>query len=277
LGKDTTDQKKVNEQLYNDRLLSLDTLSKADYFDHMSANIVIQQDAKKMFPCVNGEIINYKLGVWTQKKFVRKPAKDCKQECKDTMETYPRIHFLPFSIISKVSGNYADSSAGPINDATSFFGAPLTLRFSPAADLTPKNDDNKLFFGVHGDLRLLMIGDTVTNSINTGWGVYLSGGFTYMGKGYAYEGNEDTDDSKRYYGKWSISGMFYWFKSGGTFNKAVFGEYEPKNLSGFEAILRFKTSKKENSKFNFIFGASNGFTRGAPDFAKWQFRLGVGS
>src|SRR5205809_4673537 len=57
------------EELYNYRLESADTVSKADYFDHMSANIVIIQDAKKMFPSINGEVINYRLGIWTQKKY----------------------------------------------------------------------------------------------------------------------------------------------------------------------------------------------------------------
>ena len=92
-----------------------------------------------------------------------------------------------------------------------------------------------------------------------------------MGYGYA------TSANGRHEGKWSFSSILYAFKSGGTFNKAVFGNYEKKTLSGVEFFLRFKTSKKEDSKFNFLIGASNGFTRGAPNFAKWEFRIGVGS
>lgn len=97
-----------------------------------------------------------------------------------------------------------------------------------------------------------------------------------MGTGYAYNGN-DNDEGKRFHGKWSISTMIYWFKSGGKFNKIVFDDHTNKTISGIEMLLRFKTNKKEDSKFNFLIGASNGFTKPTPNFAKWQFRIGVGS
>ena len=276
---------------YEAKIRSIDSIKKADYFDHANANIVVIQDAKKMFPTVNGEIINYRLGIWTRKIYTeKKKAKDCKDvykksekqnsdkvrlnECLKALEGDPRIHNLPFSIISKVSGNYMDSAAGPTNDATSFFGAPLTFRISPAFDLMPGNFNNKLFFGINADIRLLIIGDEAKENIETGWGTYASAGFTYLGKGYAFENNDE--EPERHNGKWSFSAMLYWFKSGGTFNKAVFGNYEKKELTGLEMMLRFKASKKEDSKFNFILSASNGFTAGAPNFGKWDFRIGVG-
>ena len=236
-------------------------LDKADFFDHINANLISIQDGKKLFPTINGEVINYKLGLWTSIK-------------KDSTK---RPHYLPLSLISKVSGNYADSSAGATNDATSYFGAPLTFRFSPSFELTKESStENKLFFGFNTDIRLLTIGDTIKNEITTTWGAYGSVGLTYMGKGFATQGSDDADESSRYEGKWSFSALLYFFKGGGTFNKAVLGDYEKKTISGIELLLRFKTNKKEDSKFNFLIGASNGFTRGAPNFGKWEFRIGVG-
>ena len=241
---------------------AVNNLDKTDFFDHANANLVFIQDGKKLFPTINGEVINYKLGVWTTKD----------------QDGVKRPHYLPLSLISKVSGNYADSAAGATNDATSYFGAPLTFRISPAIELTKETStENKLFLGFNADLRLLTIGDTVENKLNTGWGAYGSVGLTYMGKGFVQDPNGDQDESGRYDGTWSFSALLYIFKSGGTFNKAVFGDYEKKTLAGVEMLLRFKTSKKENSKFNFLIGANNGFTKGAPNFGKWEFRIGVGS
>jgi hypothetical protein len=234
-------------------------LDKADFFDHINANLISIQEGKKLFPTINGEVINYKLGLWTTKK----------------PDGTKRPHYLPISLISKISGNYTDSSAGAIDDATSYFGAPLTFRFSPAFELTKQSStENKLFFGFNTDLRLLTIGDTINNKLNVTWGAYGSVGLTYMGKGFATQGSDN--ETSRIEGKWSFSTLLYFFKSGGTFNKAVLGDYENKALSGIEMLLRFKTNKKEDSKFNFLIGASNGFTRGAPNFAKWEFRIGIG-
>ncbi len=236
----------------------VEDIDRADFFDHANANVVSIQNGKKLFPTINGEVINYKLSLWTT------TADDGSK----------RPHYLPLSIITKVSGDYADSSAGPVNDAVSYFGAPLTFRFSPAFELTKATaTENKLFLGVNTDLRLLTIADAVTSKLNVSWGAYGSIGLTYMGKGYAFE----TDESERFDGKWSFTTLLYFFKSGGEFNKAVLGDYEKKTLSGVELLLRFKTNRKEDSKFNFLIGASNGFTSNAPNFAKWEFRIGVGN
>lgn len=209
---------------------------------------------------MNGEVINYGLGIWSHVK--------SKGGKKDTI-----THYLPLSIITKLSGNYKDSAAGVTNDATSVLGAPLTFRISPSFEIPgiDKLEKNKLFLGINTDLRLLTIADPATSKLEAGWGMYGSVGITYMGFGYATSGNG------RYEGKWSFSSLFYAFKSGGDFNKAIFGDYEAKTLSGVEFFLRFKTNKKEDSKFNLLIGASNGFTRGASNFAKWEFRIGVGS
>ncbi len=240
-------------------------LGKPDFLDHINANIVSIQNGKKMFPTINGEIINYKLSVWTSYKI-----KKC-----DTVRT---PHYLPISLFTKVSGNYADSEAGASDDATSYFGAPLTLRFSPSRELFKnKLHDNRLFAGFNTDMRLLTIADTVKNKLQTTWGVYGSAGLTYMGRGYAYEGEGDTDAAQRHDGIWSFSAMLYFFKSGGDYNKAIFGNYEKKTLSGLEMLLRFKTSKKEDAKFNFLLGASNCFTKGAANSGGWQFKLGIGN
>jgi len=257
------------KRIYQLKLQELDTISNADYFNHVSANIVVLQNAKKMFPTINGEVINYRLGLWTEKKYSDTDLNKLYPE--------PRIHYLPFSIISKISGNYFDSAAGTTNDASSFLGAPLTFRLSPCIDLTPKLIYNKLFFGVNADLRLLIIGDTEKDKLESSWGSYFSAGFTYMGTGYAFKEDTDKENKKRYNGKWSISTMIYGFKGGGSFNKAVFGEDQKKTLTGIEILLRFKTNKKEDSKFNFLIGAGNGFTRGAPNYARWDFRIGIGS
>lgn len=278
---DSADVRKANDSLKDEFRL--------EYFDHLSANAVFIQNSQKMFPTISGEVINYKFSVWTQKiyekepdctdcnsikdKYQRRKCKEDARRCNDSVVARLREHILPFSIITKLSANYVDSSAGPTHDATSFFGAPLTFRFAPAADLTPYWKYNKLFVGLNADLRLLTIADTSTNKLQTSWGAYVSAGFSYLGKGYAYE----TDESDRHDGKFSFSAMLYWFKSGGEFKKAIFGDYEKKTLTGIELLLRFKTSRKEDSKFNLIFGANNGFRRGAPNFAQWQFQLGIGT
>jgi hypothetical protein len=244
---------KVNKQVEENNL------DRADFLEHINANLISIQDGKKLFPTINGEVINYKLGLWTTTK----------------PDRTKRTHYLPISLISKVSGNYSDSSAGATDDATSYFGAPLTFRFSPAFELTKlSSTENKLFLGFNTDLRLLTIGDTIKNKVTTSWGAYGSFGITYMGKGFAEQRSDN--ETSRIDGKWSFSALLYFFKGGGTFNKAVLGDYEKKTLSGIEMLLRFKTNKKEDSKFNFLIGASNGFTRGAPNFAKWEFRIGIG-
>lgn len=240
----------------------LQEISKADYFDHVNANIVTMGDFQKVFPTINGEVIHYKLGLWSTRK-----------RGTDSLT----MRYLPFSLITKISSNYMDAAAGPLNDATSFSGAPLTFRFAPAFDLTPSHQYTKLFAGFNGDLRMLAIGDTVNNTIDAAWGVYTSFGLTFMGDAYAYEGSDGTDNSERHYGKWSFSTMVFWAKSGGKFNTAVFGNFQPKQLSGLEMILRFKASNKNDSGFNFFISGSNGFTRGAANFARWDFRIGVGS
>jgi hypothetical protein len=238
---------------------AVDNLDKADFFDHANANIVFIQNGKKLFPTINGEVINYKLGILTTKR-------------KDGTK---RPHFLPISLITKVSGNYNDSSAGATNDAVSYFGSPLTFRVAPSFELTRADaTENKLFIGMNADARMLTIGDAIKNELSISWGFYGSVGLTYMGKGFAFEG---TDESERFDGKWSFSTLLYYFKSGGDFNKTVLKDAEKKTLSGVELLLRFKTNKKEDSKFNFLISASNGFTRTAPNFAKWEFRVGVGN
>jgi hypothetical protein len=239
-------------------------IGKPDFLDHMNANIVTIQNGKKMFPAINGEVINYKLSLWTTK-----PKKG---------DTIPKRHYLPISLFTKISGNYSDSAAGPSDDAVSYFGAPLTLRFSPSYKLfANKYGDNALFIGVNADMRLLTIGDTIKNKLQTTWGVYGSLGLSYMGTGYGYDGIDDTDAANRHDGTWSFTAMVYFFKSGGEYNKAVFGNYDKKTLSGIELLLRFKTSKKEDAKLNFLIGASNCFTKGVPNSGIWQFRLGIGS
>lgn len=241
-----------------------DDLGKPNFFEHYSANIISIQNGKKMFPVINGEVINYGLGLWST---IREIDLGENRKIFDTV-----THFLPFSIITKLSGNYADSSAGVTNDATSYLGAPLTFRISPSFEI-PINglQKNKLFVGLNIDLRLLTIADPGTNKLEASWGTYGSLGMTYMGYGYA------STDNGRFEGKWSLSSILYAFKSGGVFNKAIFGNYEKKTLTGIEFFLQFKTSKKEDSKLNFLIGASNGFTNNASNFGRWQFRIGVGS
>jgi hypothetical protein len=255
----------ANAQADSNYQQQLQEITRADYFDHVSANIVATGDLQQIFPTINGEVIHYKLGLWSSR--VKNPE--------NRLDTI-KMHYLPFSIISKISANYMDPGTGTLNDATSFFGAPLTFRFAPAFDLTPHSEYNKLFVGVQGDLRMLVIGDTAANTIDASWGVYSSFGLTYMGNGYAFDDN-GTDDSERHDGKWSFSALLFWAKSGGKFNKAVFGNFEPKQLSGLELMLRFKASSKSDSRFNFFLGGSNGFSRGAPNFARWDFRIGVGN
>lgn len=252
---------------------TLKALSKADFLDHMNANITTIQNGKKMFPTINGEVINYKLSIWTS-YIISTLTDDDGTKKKDTI---PRRHYLPISLFTKVSGNYSDSAAGPSDDACSFFGAPLTLRFSPAFELLKnKLRENKLFIGLNTDMRLLTIGDTIKNKLQTTWGVYGSAGISYLGRGFAYDDVEETDEAGRHDGTWSFTAMLYFFKSGGNYSKAIFGNYEKKTLTGVELLLRFKTSKKEDAKFNFLIGASNCFTKGAANTG-WQFRLGIGS
>ena len=255
---------KVNRDIRDSSVSrELNDIGKPDFLDHMNSNITSLQNGKKMFPTLNGELINYKLSLWTS---------SCKTSKGDTVA---RRHYLPISLFTKISGNYSDSAAGPSDDATSYFGAPLTLRFAPAFELFPNRlNENRLFVGLNTDLRLLTIGDTIKNKLQTTWGVYGSAGISYMGKGYA---EDPTDAAHRYDGVWSFTAMLYFFKSGGEYNKAIFGNYEKKTLTGVELLLRFKTSKKENAKFNFLIGASNCFTKGAANTGSWQFRLGVGS
>lgn len=242
---------------------NLDEISKPDFLDHMNSNITSLQNGKKMFPTINGELINYNLCLWTS--YTRGSKGD----------TVIKQYYLPISLFTKISGNYSDSAAGVSDDATSYFGAPLTLRFAPAVELfRNKLNENKLFVGLNTDLRLLTIGDTIKNKLQTTWGIYGSAGISYMGKGFA---EDPTDAAHRYDGIWSFSAMVYFFKSGGEFNKAIFGNYDKKTLTGVELLLRFKTTKKEDAKFNFLIGASNCFTKGAANSGGWQFRLGIGT
>ena len=222
-------------------------------FDQFGSGLVLGDDTKTLFPTINGEIINYRLSFYTDNNSVR--------------------HYIPISIISKVSGSNKNNT-GTLNDATSFFGSPFTFRTTTAFLDKQIGKENRIVVGMHNDLRIVTVGDTLTSKIETSFGYYGAFGFTYFGKGEVYN---DLDPSTKWDGAWSFSALLYLFSSGGTFNKAVFGNYDKKNLSGLELLLRFKTSNSEKSKFNLLVGGNYGFTKGAPNFEKWSFRLGVGN
>jgi hypothetical protein len=141
-------QENVKKHLTNrvKNLSELEQIEKTNFFEHYSANVVSFQNGNKLFPTINGEIINYKLGIWAfrDKKIDNgKAIQTNATTAKDSIV----IHYLPFSIISKVSADYMDPAAGTLNDATSFFGAPLTFRIAPGVDLTKNWSYNKIFAG----------------------------------------------------------------------------------------------------------------------------------
>ena len=229
--------------------------------DQFSSGLVMGDDMKNLFPTINGEILNYRLGLYSTKG---------RETDNDTIVR----HYLPISIISKISGSNKNTT-GTLNDATSFFGSPFTFRTTTIfLDRTTKNMENRFVVGMHNDLRIVTVGDTLTSKLETAFGYYGAIGFTYFGKG---DVSNASDPSTKWEGTWSFSALAYFFSSGGTFNKAVFGNYEKKNLTGIELLLKFKTSSSEASKFNLLIGGNYGFTKGAPNFEKWSFRLGIGT
>lgn len=242
-------QLKAATDNFNDE--QIEQAESADVLKQFSGSLVVSDYVDKLFPTINGDIITYRLNLWTTNSGKAR-------------------HYLPLSIISKVSGS-SQNNTGTLNDAVSFFGAPLTFRFSPTF-IDRSFTFNRLVIGMLHDVRVLAIGDTATNQIDAGFGYYGAFGFSYFG-----DGDVSSEPTTRYTGRWSFSTMLYLFTSGGKFNKTVFGNYEPKNLTGLEMLLRFKTDKDEGSKFNLLIGANYGFTRGAPNYNKWDFRIGVGN
>jgi len=229
--------------------------------EKLSTGIVISDDVNKLFPTIVGNVVNYRLRLWSR---VLKKGPD---------KNDTAIVYLPLSIISKISGATGNSS-GTLNDAASFFGAPFTLRFSPNfVDVDVDNKNGRFVVGMHHDLRVLAIADTATNKAEAGFGYYGALGFTYFNTGQVF--NEEAKDWIE--GKWSFSALLYFFKSGGKFNKAVFGDYKNRTLSGIECMLRFRTNSDANKKFNFFFGTNYGFSKDVPNKGKWDFRMGIGN
>jgi len=238
---------------YNNKMREAE--ERADVLDQFSGGLNIPtEEVAQLFPTINGDIITYRLRMWTT--------------VKNNVSTR---HYLPFAIISKVSGSQKNNT-GTINDAVSFFGAPLTFRLTPTFVDVPLGD-TRFVFGMHHDLRILAIGDTLTDKLQAGFGYYGAIGLSIFGEGDV----STTGDPTKYEGTWSFSALLYHFSSGGKFDKAVFGNYEPKSLHGFEFLLRFKTSKEENSKFNLLLGANYGITKNAPNHNKWDFKIGIGN
>lgn len=278
---DKTEQAAKLQQAANDATKESKVQEKsADLFSQFGGGLVIGDDANTLFPTVNGDIITYRLGVWSNIRIKDDTKRGHKPKtgeidsllriAKDSSKLDTVRHYLPLSIISKVSGSNQNNT-GTVNDAVSFFGAPLTFRFSPVL-YSHEFLENKIVFGMHHDLRILAIGDTNTNKITAGFGYYGAVGFTYFGNGtVSNEAEPKTVED----GVWSFSSLFYYFKSGGKFNKAVFGNYEPTSLTGIELLLRFKTTRSEANKFNLQLGANYGFTKNAPNYGKWEFKIGV--
>ena len=245
---------KTAKDFYNSKVRELE--ESASVLDQFSGGINIPtEEMENLFPTINGDIITYRLRMWTTR---------------DKNDEQVR-HYLPLSIISKVSGSQKNNT-GTVNDAVSFFGAPLTFRLTPTLIDVPWGD-TRFVFGMHHDLRLITIGDTLTDKLQAGFGYYGALGLSFFGEGDVMT----TGDPTKYEGTWSFSALLYHFSSGGKFDKAIFGNYEAKNLNGFEFLLRFKTSSKEKSKFNLLLGANYGLTKNAPNHNKWDFRIGVGN
>jgi len=120
----------------------------ADLADKISTGIVISDDVNKLFPAITGNVVNYRLRLWS--RIMQKgPYKG------DTAEVY-----LPLSILSKVTGATGNNT-GTVNDAASFLGAPLTLRFSPnLLDLQSKDKKSRLGIGMQHELRMLYVAST---------------------------------------------------------------------------------------------------------------------
>lgn len=236
---------------YNDNQREAE--DKAHLLNQVGTSIVVGSDVANLFPTLNGEIVDYRICI------SRKGTKR---------------HYLPLSIVSKVSGN-STNTAGTVNDATSFFGAPLTLRATPTFRIEAnENRATAWAFGTYHDVRLVTVGNTVTNKVDAGFGMYNAVGFSIFGEGYV---QDNTDNPTKYEGSWVFSALLYNFSSGGKFNNAVFGSYEKKNLSGVEALFRFKTSSDQHSRFNLLIGGNYGFTPGASNYHTWSLRFGVGS
>jgi hypothetical protein len=229
--------------------------------DKLSTGVVINGEVDKFFPTLVGDVVTYRLKLWSRK--IRKgPDKD----------KMANIYF-PLSIVSKISGSNEDNS-GTVNDAISYFGAPLTFRLSPnIIDITGKDEQTRFVIGMHHDFRALPVGDTLTDNVEIGFGYYGAFGFSFFSMGDVFD--EETDAWIA--GRWSLSALVYLFRSGGKFKEAVFGTYDQKSLSGFEFMFRFKTENDSEKKFNLFIGANCGFTKNAPNYKKWDIRLGIGN
>lgn len=229
--------------------------------DKLSTGIVINGEVDKLFPTLVGNVVTYRLKLWSRKI---KAGAD--------KDKHANI-YLPLSLVSKISGSNEDNS-GTVNDAVSYFGAPLTFRFSPnLIDITSKDKETRFVVGMHHDFRMLSIGDTVTDNVEIGFGYYAALGFSFFSTGDVF----DDQTNEWIGGRWSISGLLYTFRSSGKFKSAVFGNYDQKSISGFECMLRFKTNSDVNKKFNFFIGANSGFTKNAPNYKKWDLRIGIGN
>lgn len=233
---------------------------KPGFAEKLSTGIVIKGEVDKLFPTLVGDITTYRLKLW-QRSIKRGRDKDKKANV-----------YLPFSFVSKLSGSNEDNT-GTVNDATTFFGAPLTFRLSPNLVDYTWNEGSRFVLGMHHDLRLLPVGDTTTDKIEAGFGYYGSFGFSFFNDADVF----DNESNSWIAGKWSFSALVYVFRSGGKFKQAVFGNYDKKSLSGFECMLRFATSDDASRKFNFFLGTNLGLTEDSPNYKKWDFRIGIGN
>jgi hypothetical protein len=230
-------------------------------FEEQTAGILFT-DGGKLFPAISSSVIKYKFVMFSKK--IPAPAGGA--------VTFKRV-YLPFFVTSNVSGaNLTSNPAASATEATSYFGSVMNFRVSPGKKISI-GDENTLVLGTSHDLRILTIGDTVAQKVDIGFGYYGAAGLSYFGNGTATD-----PDGKDYGGKFGMSAIIYWFKSGGKFNKAVLNNTGNKDwLIGFEYLLKFVPSNKADSKFKLFLGAKYDFSRASPTKNTWNFRFGVGN
>lgn len=233
----------------------------AAFFDDVTAAVLMTDDGSKLFPTLNSSIIKYRFAMYSKK------TKD-----KIGNDVFKRT-YLPFFVTSNVSGaSLSENKNAEVNEVTSYMGSILNFRAAPAFKIKV-GDDNSLVIGTSHDLRLYAIGDTVTQKVSASFGYYGAVGLSYFGFGQVDDG-----EGNQYDGRFGMSALIYWFKSGGKFNEKVFGNAEAKDwLTGFEFLLKFKPDKSEASKFKLFAAAKYDFSSTSPTKNTWSFRFGIGN
>lgn len=234
----------------------------AAFFEDVTAGVLMTNDGDKLFPTLNSSIIKYRFSMYS------KAIKDAKGDT-----TGYKRRYLPFFITSNISGaGLVNDKSAEINDVTSYMGSILNFRAAPAFNINI-GGDNSLVLGTSHDLRLYAIGDTVTQKISAAFGYYGAVGLSYFGFGQV-----EDEDGNEYDGRFGMSALVYWFKSGGKFNEKVFGDAKAKDwLTGFEFLLKFKPDKTEASKFKLFAAAKYDFSNTSPTKNTWSFRFGIGN